>query len=84
MVNPEIEQLVDAVVHAPPAGDDVAVYSLMGAPPSSVGALHERETDWFPAVPATPEGELGAAAPTVMLKLVLLKAFHVVPPSVDL
>ena len=45
LVSPLTVQLVAAVVHTNPPGDEVAVYEMMAAPPLATGAFHETN-DW--------------------------------------
>ena len=45
LVRPDTVQLVVAVTQVNEPGDDVTVYLVINAPPSSVGGDHDRETD---------------------------------------
>src|SRR5215212_5657415 len=50
LTRPPIEQPRLVVVHVAPPGDALAVYDVIGAPPSEVGAVHERATRPSPGV----------------------------------
>jgi hypothetical protein len=61
-VSPVMTQVCSATVQLAPPGVAVAVYAVIGAPPSLVGALHVTVASPLPGVTTTSKGGEGAVA----------------------
>ena len=70
-----------AVVAVTPPGSDVTVYSVIGLPPSEVGAVHETAAETSLGIAATPLGTPGrTATATEVPSVVEVTCVPAIPP----
>jgi hypothetical protein len=56
-----VQERAPLVVQVIPPGDEVAVYPVIGEPPSEAGAVQETRAEALPGAAATPVGAEGGA-----------------------
>ena len=84
MVRPITATDVPVVVAVTPPGADVAVYSVIGVPPSEAGAVHETVARRFPGIADTLVGGLGTVVATTEVPSVVEVTWVPAFPAVSL